>query len=217
MNPTRLNNLLQGAKFYQRPKGQIIYTFDDQNTLYLIKSGYIKRYLIANNGDLGVQSIYGPGYFFPLTPVFSNLFSQNFNRWAETYYYQTMTQVQLYSIGNSVLIEKIKDDPLLYKDLLFEAGRRLQSNIQQLENISFKHADRRLAHHLIFLARQFGEKTETGTKILLPVTQQDLADMLSMTRETVSREMTKLKNKDLVITGQHIVIPDIAKLQAIYH
>lgn len=217
MNPTRLNKLLQDAKFYQRPKGQIIYTFDDQNTFYLIKSGYIKRYLIANDGALGVQSIYGPGYFFPLTPVFSTLFDQNINRGAETYYYQTMTPVQIYCIENSVLAEKVKEYPLLYKDLLFESGRRLQSNIQQLENVSFRHADRRLAHQLVYFARQFGEKTDSGTKISLPLTQQDLADILSLTRETVSREMSKLKNKQLIIPGQYIIVPDIDKLQSFYH
>lgn len=217
MNPTRLNHILKGAKFYQRPKGQIIYTFDDQNSLYLVKSGFIKRYLISNDGNLGVQSIYGPGYFFPLTPMFSTVLGLDINRGAETYYYQTMTPVQIYCIENSVLAEKAKADPLLYKDLLFEAGRRLQSNIQQLENISFRHADRRLAHQLVYFARQFGQPVHQGTKILLPLTQQDLADILSLTRETISREISKFKSKGLVITGQNIVIPDIEKLEAVYH
>jgi CRP/FNR family transcriptional regulator len=123
-----------------------------------------------------------------------------------------MGKAEVYTIPAEKLSEAVKDSPELYRDLMAIAGKRLHSTLNGLENLSMRGSYKRIAHRLVYLSNHFGEKTPAGTKICIQLTHQDLADMLSLTRETVSTGMIKLREKGLVKTGKHIVIPDIKKL-----
>jgi CRP-like cAMP-binding protein len=208
MDIKNLTKLLQTGRYYQRRKGQVIRSYEDKTMVNLIETGYIKRYLISGNGTLSIQSIYGPGYFFPLTSAFLALFDQKIYEGEETYYYEAMTDVGIYSLDREIFAKAATDNPLIYKEVLFEAGRRLQSNIQHVENASFKNSSLKIAHELVFLAKQFGEETAKGTKIAVPLTHQDLGDILNLSRETVSREMNKFKKQGIIDSDaqRHIVI-----------
>jgi len=211
-----LQALLEAGQFYRRHKGQTIDLYQAKGTVSLIRDGYIKRYLISKEGTLGTQSIYGPGYFFPLTAAFVALLDQHIYHGDETYFYEAVTDVQIYSVKGDVLAAAAEANPLIYKEVLHEAGRRLQSNIQHLENISLKSAYYRLAHQLVFLATQFGQPTARGHELILPLTHQDLADDLNLNRETVSRAFGKLRQHNLIQFDSHIIIPDLEKLKAVY-
>lgn len=186
---------------------------DHRVQLNILVAGFVKRYLINNDGELSVQSIFGPGYVFPLTPVFMNLLGQSLYSGPETIYYEAMQDAEVFSISLETLKEKIEADPTLYKELFAEAGIRLEDNIQRLENLSLKTSYKRLAHQLVFFASKFEENEKTGRKILIPLTHQDLADILSLTRETVSTAMVELRKKNLIQTGKYISVPSLAKLK----
>ncbi len=213
-----LRRLLDTGTAQLKLKGQLVHTFGDAERLYYIHSGYVKRYLISNEGSLGIQSIYGPGYFFPLSPLYTMLFAQSSVE--ETYYYEAMTAVQVSSLSVEAVIEAVGTQPILYSDLLFESWRRLQSNISQLENVSLKSASKKVAHGLVYLANEFGiAKNETqGTSIQIPIVYQDLASALGLTRETVARVMSYLKSHELISTDhdRHINVSSIDNLAALY-
>jgi len=197
------------------PKGQVIQSSDDKQTLSLIKRGFVKRYLITSDGTLGVQNIYGPNDVFPLSNTFTILFDRDIYGGSEVYYYETMSETAIYTIDRLALLKAAHADPLLYRDLLALTGQRLHSNIQRLENLSLRVFYKRVAHQLAFYARQYGKRRLTGTKILIPLTQQDLADVLSATRETVSLSIRQLRERGLIKTGKdNIIIPNIKKLEA---
>jgi CRP-like cAMP-binding protein len=204
--------MLKGRKF-KLAKGQIIQSTDDRRVFNYITSGYVKRYLIANDGSLGVQVIYGPGDVFPITLAFSILFNQQINESPETYYYEAVTEVEVYTINESELKDSIESNPRLYRDLMAVAGKRLHSTLHGLENITLKNSYYRVAHELLYIAQRFGQQKSTGTKILIPLTHQDIADILSLTRETVSTSMVQLREKKLISTNKSIVIKDMQKLE----
>ncbi len=216
MDATYLTALMQNGTYYRRRKGQSIELYQDKASISLIREGYIKRYLISKDGTLGTQSIYGPGYVFPLTTALLALLDQRIYHGDETYFYEAITDVQIYSISRDELAAAAENQPLIYKEILFEAGRRLQSNIQQLENMSLKSAYQRVAHQLVFLAAQFGENTPNGTRIQIPLTHQDLADMLSLNRETVSRAISKLRERELITSDSRPIIPDLEQLKTVF-
>lgn len=205
--------MLKGRKF-KLSKGQIIQSTDDRRVFNYITSGYVKRYLIANDGSIGVQVIYGPGDVFPITLAFSVLFETEVSQGPETYYYEAITEGEIYTINESELKDSVDANPRLYKDLMSVAGKRLHSTLHGLENLTLKNSYHRVAHELLYLAQRFGEQKANGTKILIPLTHQDLADILSLTRETVSTCMVQLREKGLIKTQKSIIITDMDKLQA---
>ncbi len=209
-----IKKLMQNGRSYKLPKGQIIQSTEDRRVFNLIESGYVKRYLIANDGSLGVQVLYGPGDIFPITLGFSVIFGQTVNESPETYYYEAITPVEIHTVDETTLKEAVDRDPVLYKDLLAISGKRLHSTLHGLENLTLSNSYRRVAHELLYLAQRFGEKKATGTVILIPLTHQDLADILSLTRETVSTCMVQLREKKLISTDKKILIKDMLKLES---
>lgn len=212
-----LVNLLQKGRQYKIPKGQVIQSTDDRRVFNLVIKGYVKRYLIGNDGSYGVQVVYGPSDMFPITLAFSAVFNREINESPETYYYEAMTDVELYTIDESTLIDAVKQNPLLYKDFFGIAGARLHSTLHGLENLTLTNSYHRVAHEVLYIARKFGEKTIKGTRIPLPLTHQDLADILSLTRETVSTAMVQLRKNKLILTNKNIIVPNLEKLEEEAH
>ncbi|HEX2980131.1 MAG TPA: Crp/Fnr family transcriptional regulator [Anaerolineaceae bacterium] len=66
--------------------------------------------------------------------------------------------------------------------------------------------ERRLAHTLLRLAAQTGEKTAKGVVIHLPLTRQELAEMSGTTLFTVSRILSQWEAQRLVIADREQII-----------
>lgn len=212
---TPLYNLLLSGNKSTLAKGQVVGTFDSRQGVYLIESGFIKRYLITKEGNHGIQVIYGPNEFLPLTPIYQAIFDMDIYKGPETYYYETMTESAIYYVTLAQLIEAAEASPIIYKDLLYAAGVRLNSYIQRLENMSLRASNKEISYQLLYLASKFGKKTALGIKIMVPLTHQTLAEILNLARETVSRRMARLEEKGLIRSeGKHIVVTDIAVLEA---
>lgn len=213
LKTSALQELMLTGKLYSRAKGQVIQTTENEKSFYLVKSGYIKRYMISNSGSLGVQVIYGPGDFFSVTQIFKMLFERDISDSPEVFYYEAVSDAEIYSMDIDILIKEAAGNPILYKDFFMISGNRLHSTLHGLENIMMKSSYNRVAHHLVYFAKHFGQKKSTGTKIGIPLTHQDIADMLSLTRETVSMSMIQLRKKRLIKSNRYIVVPDLSKLE----
>ena len=208
---TPLYRLLLSARSRKYPKGQLISAFGD-DSIHLIKAGYIQRYLITKEGSKGIQVIYGPSDIFPLTPVYKSSFNMDVYSGPEDYYYESITEAQVFSMSQEQLAEALRDDPSIYKDLFFAAGLRLNSYIHRLESMSTGSARRKIVHQLAYLAGTFGKQTPEGTVIELPLTHQRLAEILNLARETVTNELAVLTKKELIQGSKTILVPDIQKL-----
>lgn len=210
---TPLYQLLLRGRRERLPKRQIVSGFEDKTLLHLIRVGYIKRYRIQNDGTRKIQVIYGPGDIVPLSPVYKTLFDRPIYRGPETYFYEAMTEVELYTISHVVLKEAVEANPLLYRDLLLSAGDRLNSFIQRLEDASISGSHRRVAHLLAYLSDMFGTITDEGTLINLPLSQQTISEILGLARETVTHSITNLREKNLIsVTTKKVTVLDREKL-----
>ena len=207
-----LYKLLLTGKHYSLPKGQVVSAFED-NTLYLIQSGYIKRYLINTEGELGIQVIYGPGDIFPLTPVYKEAFAMDIYSGPEDYYYEAMTKLEIFAMSQTDVQKAVDANPVIYKDLFYAAGQRLNSYIHRMESLYTKGAQLKIAHQLVYLAQSFGVDTPEGIALELPLTHKDLGDVLGVARETVTRQMNDLVNLGILKPGRALVIKDMAQLK----
>lgn len=212
---SHLSKVLMKGKRQVFPKKHQIAMSDDRIMVGIIKSGYVKRYMISSDGKLSVQSVYGPGEVFPLTPVYRAIFNKNIYFGDETFYYETITPTNMYTLNKNELLEELSKDPMLYKDILAVSGKRLHSNIHKLENMSLRATNKRVAHMLLYLAGVFGEKTDEGIIINLPLTHELISDMLDVARETVSLKLTSLAEKGVIRTSKNIVVLDLEKLKSL--
>ena len=213
MRSPALRALLSSGTLVKVPKGDSLPSSDSRQQVALIKSGFVKRFLITEDGSLGIQIIYGRGDFFPLTLLYKLLLDQDIYTGPEVYHYKAMTDCQLYTMRPEEFVKKVQENPRIYRDLFSEAGQHLASCIHRLENMTMPNAEKRVAHILLFYGQKYGHDETNGVKLTLNMTQQDIADILSVTRETVSAAMRELKQAKLITGSREIVIHDIQKLQ----
>jgi len=212
-----LYKLLLAGKHLKLPKGQVVNAFDS-TAINLIKSGYIKRYLITKEGTKSIQVIYGPKDIFPLTPVYKAVYKMDIYSGPEQYYYESMTPIEIFSLGQAELDIAMVSNPIIYQDLFYAAGLRLNSYIHRLESMSLRVANKKVAHQLLYLARIFGSSTTKGSiTIMVPLTHQDLADVLNLARETVTHCLLRLQQKGLINISKNIVVLDIDGLNQAAH
>jgi CRP-like cAMP-binding protein len=68
---------------------------------------------------------------------------------------------------------------------------------------------------LLYIAKHFGEKHKKGIIVRHRFTQQDIATLVGIARETASNEMVKLEKKGLVTYVDHsILFESIDKLNS---
>ena len=79
--------------------------------------------------------------------------------------------------------------------------------------MAYQRVDQRLARRLIDLASRFGVETERGTLIQANLTQQELAEMVGTTRETLAHTLGDFRRRGLLDTAHHqVVIRDAERL-----
>ncbi|MGI5285902.1 Crp/Fnr family transcriptional regulator [Nonomuraea polychroma] len=64
----------------------------------------------------------------------------------------------------------------------------------------------RVATRLIELAERYGEKTNSGVRVALPLSQDELAGWTGASREAVSKALRTLRDRGLIETGRRRVL-----------
>jgi CRP-like cAMP-binding protein len=212
---SKLHEILRNGRHYSVGKNQIIQSTEDRQVVNIIISGFFRKYLITNDGSVGVQIIYGPQDIFPITILYKKLFNQPLYGGLETFFYEAMSPSEVYTVDADQLVEEIKKDPALYSDLLQETGRHLEFCINSLENLSLHNSEKRIAHMLCYFARKFGAKEKDGIRIDLPLTHQNIGEVLNITRETVSTNIKVLRDRGLLVarSNSSITVPSLSKLE----
>lgn len=94
------------------------------------------------------------------------------------------------------------------------AERLRETDVKRVDAAALD-ASVRLAAELLELGRRYGHRGADGLHIDLPITQEELADLLGLSRPTVARALAQLRADGQVVTGRRrLTIIDPAKLRA---
>jgi len=106
--------------------------------------------------------------------------------------------------------------PMLAGNAMRMIGGRLQEAHQRLREISTEDAERRIAHAVLKLANEAGQKSPAGTLIDFPLSRQDIAEMTATTLHTVSRIISAWEAAGIIEGGrQRIAVRDHSRLRTI--
>jgi len=95
-------------------------------------------------------------------------------------------------------------------------GARLRRLVAISEELSFTTTRQRLVSVLVRVAQSNGRKTERGIEVLLPGSNQELANQLGTVREVISRNLMRLQAEGLLeVDARQIVIKDAKGLAAL--
>ena len=127
---------------------------------------------------------------------------------------EALTSVRVAVIRKSTLTEVIKRRPEFAMKLLFFFSDRLEQSDEVIDCLLDRGVATRLGTLLMNLGDRFGEANGSGTIIDVRLTHQDLANMISSTREAVSKEMSELQRNGIIETRNRRIIlyPQLAKV-----
>lgn len=210
MEETAVSKICNFASHYRLvrfKKGEIIIRpGDNPSVIYYIKSGVVRKYALSRNGTELAIFIHKEGAYFPQTKLI--------NVFPDHYYYEAMNSTELYAVPAEEFEKFIQSDAQLGYTLFLNSLTSSYNAHKRIEQLLLGNATQRLAAVLNYLAEDLGIKNGNSYTIKLWVTQQKLATMASLTRETVSVEMEKMHKNGLIFyNGKEIVIPNIKTLQ----
>jgi CRP/FNR family transcriptional regulator len=129
------------------------------------------------------------------------------------------TEVNICSFPKAMLDQMIRDTPELEHRLLEQTLKELDEARDWMLTLGRKTASEKVASFLYLIATHINPELETGAgagaiSFELPLTRSDIADFLGLTIETVSRQMTKLRNEEVILirNNRHVEVPNLARL-----
>lgn len=104
----------------------------------------------------------------------------------------------------------------LTRNLLGDVSARLCIAAQNERALAFNPVETRLASLLLTYLDMYGLPVEQGSKIRIPLTQDDLANALGVARRSITRVVTRwLKDRVLIKERGHFIIADCQALQRV--
>jgi CRP-like cAMP-binding protein len=76
--------------------------------------------------------------------------------------------------------------------------QRVRRTSQFLEEVLFEEGPMRLAKRLVYLAEVFGQPTKRGIRIDIPLSQQQLGNVVGMSRESINKQLRLWHTEGLV-------------------
>jgi len=209
MNPAIAQRIDEHFSKYPKrsyPKGQILVFADESpEHIFYIAKGRVRKYDISYKGDEVIVNIFKPPAFFPM--------SWAINRTPNKYFYKTEVETELHVVPADDALNFVKDNPDVMLDLLSRIYRGMDGLLGRVVHLMSGSARSRLLYELIIECRRFGDPSKDGT-YLLDINETALAARSGLSRETVSREIQKLKVNDLVsITSKGLLIKNLDGLE----
>jgi CRP-like cAMP-binding protein len=199
-----VNDFFSQFRIQKFSKGEIlIHGGDTPNGVYFLKNGLVKEYAISKNGDELVVNVFRESAFFPMTCVLNDSLNE--------YYFEAMTKVDVVCAPREEILNFLDKNPLVVRDLLSRVLRGMDGVLSRTTYLMSGNARNRLVMELVLYAKRFGKSL---TPIMVELSEKELAAQAGLTRETVSREMRKLKQEGLVrVVGKINLIDSVEKLE----
>jgi CRP/FNR family transcriptional regulator len=124
-----------------------------------------------------------------------------------------MEDASVIRINRVDLFNLIEKNPLLQFEFAKYNSDRLADAQDMMINIASEKAEKRIATVLLRLAEKAGIEDEGYRKIDLPLTRQEIADMVGTTVETCIRAISKLQKKGMVKTKGRRILVKISDLE----
>lgn len=209
--PTEVRDKIHNefSKYPRReyPKGQILVFADEspEHVFYIVE-GKVRKYDVSYRGDEVIVNVFKPPAFFPM--------SWAINESENKFFYKTETETVLHVVPREAALKFLKANPDVMLDLLSRLYRGMEGLLGRMVHLMSGTAHSRLMYELIIECRRFGTQQKDGS-IELTVNEVDIAARSGLSRETVSREIQKMKERGQVsLKGKIIIVHDLPALEA---
>ncbi len=206
MRATLIKLFADGSKSLYSGGEVILHASRAHDRVHFIVSGWVKIYQVDWQYGEKILSTLVPGDIFPCTWNTTGI-NKGVN-------FGALDDTQTLSIPITRFQQEIANHPRYAHELLDIVSQQLNTFADEITNLQYRNAREKVILRLISLARTFGHAENGKVVIRKHIPNEYIARSTSMSRETTSREMSRLVRERLIRhTNTMISIPSIAKLQ----
>jgi len=163
----------------------IVHVDDPGNALYILKSGLVKVTIEDQHGyEMILRILYPTDFFGDMSlldgmPRSATVTTQEFS--------------DVMTISRDHFLNIIEKSPKILLKMTVVVSQRLRKANELIHSLAFFDVYGKVARTLLNLAQERGRVTEQGTVIDMRLTQQELAELAGMTRETMARTLREFQ------------------------
>jgi CRP/FNR family transcriptional regulator, cyclic AMP receptor protein len=179
---------------------------DDGDALYVVIEGKVKLTRAAPDGRENLLSVIGPGEMFGELSLFDPR--------PRTSSASAVTDAALASLKHEALIPWLRERPDVSLHMLRQLARRLRRANDVNADLVFTDVPGRVAKNLLDLAERFGNQESDGLHVHHDLTQEELAQLVGASRETVNKALADFAARGwLQISARSVLILDPERLR----
>ena len=200
-------NALRSSMVEQRlGKGETLFSEGEPGEkLYLIESGKIKLSHTSSDGRESIIAVLGAGEMLGELSLF--------DPGARTATAIAVTNTKLLSLSHEALLPWLVGRPDLAVALLAALARRLRRTNEALADLVFSDVPGRVAKALLELGSKFGESSPDGLLVRHELTQEELAQLVGASRETVNKALADFSQRGWIrIEQRSVTLLDVDRL-----
>lgn len=207
MDKTQAQTLVASMTKVELVRGEVLFNeFELGDRLYIVGEGKIKLGRSSGDGRENLMAVLGPGEMFGELSLF--------DPGPRSLAARAVSDSILYELQHQALVSVLEQDPSVATPLLAALATRLRRTNEALADLVFSDVPGRVAKALLDLSRRFGQKTDEGIRVSHDLTQEELAQLVGASRETVNKALADFTTRGWVRReGRAIVLLDLQRLE----
>jgi CRP-like cAMP-binding protein len=187
-------------------RGQTLFKEGDAgDRLFVVVNGKLKLGTTSNDGRENLLSILGPGDMFGELSLF--------DPGPRTATATAVVDSKLLALANDQVIGWVKEHPQVSLQLLGRLAQRLRKANDVLSDLVFADVPGRVAKAIIELGERFGTKKDDGLYVNHELTQEELAQLVGASRETVNKALADFATRGWIkLEPRAVIVLDYERL-----
>jgi len=182
---------------HYRKHTTIVYVDDPGGALYILKSGLVKITIEDQHGDEMILRILYPTDFFGEMSLLDGM--------PRSATVTAQEPSEVLTISREHFLSLIEHSPKILLKMTAVLSQRLRKANELIHSLAFYDVYGKVARLLLNLAAERGRVTEQGTVIDIRLTQQELAELAGMTRETMARTLREFQQAGCIRVESGII------------
>ncbi len=176
------------------------------DTLYVITDGKVKLGRRSADGRENLLAILGMGEMLGELSLF--------DPGARTATATAIADTELAGLAHADMTAFLSDRPEVAMTMLGALARRLRRTNEALGDLVFTDVPGRVAKALLDLSSRFGQPVEDGVLVAHDLTQEELAQLVGASRETVNKALADFSSRGWIkLEARAVTLLDVERLQ----
>jgi CRP-like cAMP-binding protein len=191
MDEAELERLVADLKPQHLEAGQTIFFQGDRgDALYIIESGRVRIYVLAEDGQEVSVNLCNRGDLFGEMALI--------DQQPRSATAVAMEDTELLVLSSIHFYHHLRESYQLALNIMSTLSVRLRATTQEVQTLTSLDVSERIVRKLLQLAQRQGTSTQEGIRIRGRLTQTELASLISASRESTNRAMRALVRRGLI-------------------